>query len=182
MLQFMKPTIACMLVLVTFLMGCDMQQDEVEPQGLMADEQVSEARHGMSHVTLQEIAMLRAAIARYHDIDKAIADGYYDEFTGYRSRMGYHYLYPELLDYEFELTRPEVLVYAPSPNGGLRLVAVEYAMKVDDLKNPPPAPEGYTGDADVWALNSEFSVWTLHVWIGLNNPDGIFAPRNPRLP
>ena len=96
--------------------------------------------------------------------------------------MGYHYLKPELLDDQVELEHPEILVYAPAPNGGLRLVAVEYAVPIEDLENPQPAPEGFTGDADEWAINTQFSVWTLHVWIGLNNPDGIFASHNPRVP
>jgi hypothetical protein len=43
------------------------------------------------------------------------------------------------------------------------------------------APEGFTGTDDVWDNNTAFQLWTLHAWIWLANPDGIFAPFNPLL-
>lgn len=129
-----------------------------------------------------ELARLRAATARYHDIDSAIADGYDFEFTGYRTQMGFHYMKPELVDATFEVERPEVLMYAPGPGGKLRFVGVEYATPIADMQNPPPPPEGFSGEEDVWSINTEFEVWTLHAWVGLENPDGIFTAHNPRLP
>jgi len=53
---------------------------------------------------------------------------------------------------------------------------------MDDFDNPPPAPDGFTGTNDTWELNEEFQLWTLHVWIELENPNGIFTARNPVLP
>ena len=64
----------------------------------------------------------------------------------------------------------------------MKLVAVEYAVPITDLNNPPPVPEGFTGSDDVWEINTEFKLWTLHVWVGLDNPHGIFASHNPKLP
>ncbi len=69
-------------------------------------------------------------------------------------------------------------MYIERPEGGMQLVGVEYAVPVD-LDNPAPAPEGFTGDTDVWVINEEISLRTLHAWIWLENPDGVFAPFSP---
>ena len=128
-----------------------------------------------------EMEKLRAAITPYDFIEHAEHDGYDNEVTGYRTQMGFHYLNVGLLDDKFEVEKPELLLYAPDENNKLKFVAVEYAVPIEDLNNPPPAPEGFKGDDDVWEINTEFKLWTLHVWVKLENPDGIFAPHNPTL-
>ena len=41
----------------------------------------------------------------------------------------------------------------------------------------------FAGDADVWRENSEgLGLWELNAWIWLNNSNGIFAFKNPRVP
>ena len=182
-IQAVKYVFACLLLSFIFVMSCESPADEVQPLDLQSHANVATAqKQDKQALPHQELAKLRHAIARYHNIKHAIADGYTLEFTGYRAHMGFHYLKPALLDDKFELDRPEVLMYAPAPNGGLRFVGVEYATTIADMNNPPAAPAGFTGDADVWAINTEFNVWTLHVWVGLHNPNGIFAQHNPRLP
>jgi hypothetical protein len=174
-----------LLVMVMVLWtSCESSFDEPEIIALQQDQDTGEfgdghARHGLPSA---EIARLRNAVAGYHNMEKAIEDGYTVQATDYFTQMGYHYLNPALLDDQFELEKPELLLYAPSPSGKLKLVAVEYATPIEDLNNPPPPPEGFSGDADVWTINSDFSLWTLHVWTTLQNPDGIFASHNPRLP
>lgn len=183
-------TLSIALVLVALaggiVSGCENPAAPFENASALAEEgYMPEGQAGKTSADAlrrQEVARLRAAIAKYHDIDKALADGYTVEFTGYRTQMGFHYLNPPLLDDQFEVERPEVLMYAPAANGGLRFVGVEYAVPIVDLQNPPPPPEGFSGGADAWAVNQEFSVWTLHVWVGLENPEGLFAHHNPRLP
>jgi len=129
-----------------------------------------------------EVDKLRAAIESYDNFDNAEDDGYKDEVTGYRAQMGFHYLKTSILDDKFELEHPELLLYVPDGHGGLRFVAVEYAVPIADMDNPPPAPEGFTGDKDAWEINTEFELWTLHVWTNMENPHGIFHPHNPDLP
>lgn len=128
-----------------------------------------------------EIEKLREAISSYDHIEHAGHDGYTSEVTGYRTHMGFHYLNTTLLDDKFEVEKPELLLYAPDENNDLKFVAVEYAVPIADLNNPPPVPEGFKGNADVWEINTEFKLWTLHVWVKLENPDGIFASHNPVL-
>jgi len=132
----------------------------------------------LSPETRQELARLRQATARYHDLSQAVADGYVD-IDVFVSGQGFHYLKPSLLDGTFEVEKPELLVYAPNPQGVLRLVAVEYAVPVSLSAT---APAGFTGDDDVWHVEPDFGLWVLHAWVWLNNPNGMFADFNPRVP
>ncbi len=125
-----------------------------------------------------ELARVKAATAKYHNIATAIADGYEDIHL-YVPNMGWHYLNTAVLDSTFDMEHPELLVYMDKPEGGYRLVAVEYAVP---LSMSAEAPEGFTGSGDEWDVNSQFQLWTLHAWVWYNNPDGVFAPFNPRVP
>jgi hypothetical protein len=127
-------------------------------------------------ILVQQLATVRGATLRYYDVSQAVADGYVD-INVFVSGQGYHYLNPGLLDDTFDLENPEILVYAPTPNGGLRLVAVEYA-----VPDSFPVPEGFFGDSDVWEDNQAFNLWTLHAWVWQGNPNGIFADSNPNVP
>lgn len=124
-----------------------------------------------------ELAAARAATARYQDIDNAIADGYAD-IDVVMPNMGHHYLKAELMDATFQADAPEILVYAPQPDGRMRLVALEYAVPLSHADDPPA---GFTGDADAWDRNETFQLWTLHAWVWLNNPAGVFASHNERV-
>ena len=129
--------------------------------------------------TRRELAEVRRATAKYHDLSKAQADGYVD-INVFIPNMGFHYLKPAFLDADFQRNKPELLVYAADPfKNRLQLVAVEYAVPLDLAPSPP---EGFTGSDDMWHMNEEFGLWTLHVWLWLDNPDGIFAEFNPRVP
>jgi hypothetical protein len=84
------------------------------------------------------------------------------------------------MDATFEHQRPEILVYAAIPDtNNMQLVAVEYAVPTNLAATPP---EGFDGKLDEWDRNDTFGLWTLHAWIWLPNPNGVFADTNPRLP
>jgi hypothetical protein len=140
----------------------------------------SAARHHHSgqeprrELPLQELASAMSNAARYHDVRKALADGYRD--TGIvLPNMGRHFLKESLLDARFEADRPELLVYTPDSTV---LVALEYAVPIG---LSPNAPEGFTGQADEW-VQFGGSLWTLHAWVWKDNPDGLFNPTNERVP
>jgi hypothetical protein len=119
---------------------------------------------------LQELAQAKAAAARYHDVRKAIADGYRD--TGIvLPNMGRHFLNDTLLDTKFEADHPELLVYT---SDSTNLLALEYAQPLSETP-----PEGFQGDKDQWVpFGGVF--WTLHAWVWKDNPDGVFNPTNSR--
>jgi hypothetical protein len=126
----------------------------------------------------QELARARTATAKYHDLARAEADGY--QFDHCEEGEGCHWFNYAYYDGAFDPEYPEVLNYVRTKNGGWRLVAVEYVVLASDP--PPPAPEGFTGDKDVWRFFTEgYTDWELTAWIWSYNPDGIFAWKNPRL-
>lgn len=129
-----------------------------------------------------EVASLRRAVVPLKDFEAAKNAGYDIKATEYRTQMGFHFLNAGLLDGLFEVEKPEVLIFIEDTSGGMELVAVEYGIPIEDLENPAPPPEGFSGNDDVWKIDTEFSLWTLHAWVVMENPEGIFAPRNPELP
>ena len=141
-----------------------------------SDGNVLHQYHGLSWQTMWELLQVRAATARYRDIQNAISDGYAD-ISVVVPNMGYHYMKSALVDVTFEIRKPEILVYNKKENGKFQLVAVEYAVPID--LSPDKAPKGFTGSADVWDRNTGFGLWLLHAWVWYRNPDGVFNPTNP---
>jgi hypothetical protein len=134
----------------------------------------------LSASTNKELARARSATAKYHRIAQAEADGYVN--AGFSPGEGFEYINFDLIDCNFDPQEPEILLYAfvPSENH-LRLVGVEYVVP---LQCSQDAPEGFSGDADVWRENTEgFGLWELAAWLWLHNPNGVFAdPPHPRIP
>ena len=125
-----------------------------------------------------ELAKVRSASVRYHDIEAALADGYVD-INVVVPQMGRHFMKPGLVDATFDPEHPEILVYQTAPNGRLVLGAVEYAIPLDSSATEPA---GFTGNADHWDPNPVFQLWLLHAWVWQQNPAGIFNPTNPKVP
>lgn len=119
------------------------------------------------------LAEVRRATAQYHDIERALADGY-ALGSGCVPNMGFHYTRGIAAGQDdLDPLAPEILVYAPRKNGSLQLVAVEYASWAS------AELFGRTFDAPHPAGGPPFH--TLHAWIWRGNPDGVFAPMNPNV-
>lgn len=142
-----------------------------------------------AHPTLgAEIAALRAATARYHQIDKAVEDGYsvlvrHPEtgaacLENEAGGMGRHMLNLAFVDDEVVVTTPEALIYEPTKNGRMRLVGVEYVIPYA-IRGVDETPPELFGQA--FERNATFGVWALHVYAWKHNPDGLFAAWNPTI-
>jgi hypothetical protein len=142
------------------------------------------------HDDAAALAEVRAATARYHQVETALADGYVSTpvcaaLPGGAGAMGIHYVNPMLRhDATFDPTRPELLLYEPQKNGKLRLVAVEYVItrSLWDAAHPGTIPT-YLGHPFFQsfgpAAHGEPDHYELHVWLWRHNPDGVFAQWNP---
>jgi hypothetical protein len=142
---------------------------------------------------LRDLARVRQATAKYHDVNVAIADGYIptedcDEIPGVGG-MGFHYVKPALImDSAVDLTTPEILMYAEAGQG-LRLVGVEYFVGVGAPDAPvpdsaPPAPILFGRPFDgpmPGHIPGMPPHYDLHVWVWQPNPEGIFAAWNPNV-
>lgn len=163
----------------SLLTSCSKEETETKQDENLVNVENKTAR--LSDVNA-ELFRLKQKTRRFENFNVSQAQGYDAQVTEYRTQMGIHFANFSLLDDTFDLDNPEILLYVPDENGVMQFVAVEYAVPIADLNAPPPPPEGFTGDNDVWEINTEFSLWVLHVWIKLENPNGIFAARNPTLP
>jgi hypothetical protein len=135
----------------------------------------------------QQVAALHPLFARYHDLDKAIADGY--EFVGpcvsdpVLGGMGDHYSLNADIDFgrgdgTYALDKPQYLVYAPQENDGRRLAALDYTVPYERWTSPePPSFFGIP-----FTRNDGFGVWMFHIWLFEHNPAGMFANFNPTVP
>lgn len=127
-----------------------------------------------------DIKALRQATVAFHSLQNAVDAGWNEQLTPCLSSpeggMGYHYVnWSIFFDNTVDPLRPELLVYAPTPSGKLRLVAVEYLV-FDDALNGAPVPELY---GQTFHYNPSVDAWVLHVWAWQGNPNGLFADWNP---
>jgi len=145
---------------------------------LVAAMAVTVAARGQS-----ELAQVRAATAQFQRVEVAEAAGYVNVNVGEcvahpeLGGMGYHFVNFDLVDLELDSLQPEILVYAPSPSGNLKLVAVEYAVPIqpwDALYDQPPSVLGQHLHP-----NPHLGLYVLHAWIWQNNPAGMFEDWNP---
>jgi hypothetical protein len=148
-----------------------------------------------------ELARVRAATARFHRVERAIAAGYelgWVNGAGVRiitgcvshptaGAMGYHYINPELMaNLAVDPLEPEALVYESAPHGRLKLVAVEWIVR-GPQSNPPGVPTG-APPPTVLGMDMHILVpppgpafYLMHAWIWKHNPAGMFADWNPRV-
>ena len=126
---------------------------------------------------------VRTATARFHSTAEARAAGYGDpglpcfDSPGTHQGMGFHLVDGDYLNDGGALDplHPEALVYEEH-QGGLKLVAVEYLVKVSDSPDQPT----FLGQKMI--KNDALGLWTLHAWIWRDNPDGLFQSYNANVP
>jgi hypothetical protein len=141
----------------------------------------------------------RAGTAQFHRLDAAQAAGYkvevidfngfacIDDIVGHTGGMGIHFLNPDLLDGQVDAATPELVIYEPTKNGGMRLVAVEYLT----LKSVWDAAHGGANAAPPSLFGQPFEFvpagnryglpdfYELHAWIWKENPLGMHNDWNP---
>lgn len=140
--------------------------------------------------TWSEIDDVRVATGAYHSLDTAIADGFVpfdvgggDVATCFDSEaggMGVHYV--RHIDDIVTATDPESLVYELTPDGGHRLVAVEYIVPqefVEDAKGEVVTLPRVLGHD--FHKHPTLPVYILHAWVWESNPDDPFADFNPNV-
>ena len=143
----------------------------------------------------RQLAALRAAADDLHNIAVAEQHGYtlLADADGIacidmpnEGGMGVHWASSTLVgDPTIAVDQPEALVYAPGPDGTLRLAAAEYVVikAAWDAAHPNP-PTLFGHDFDVTTAPNRFGLpafYSLHVWAWKHNPTGAFADNNPNV-
>jgi hypothetical protein len=168
----------------------------------------SQSRGALGPDVLAELARVRHATARFHDIDAAREAGYTawspDPFApnatcpaSAEGNMGYHLVNvglrggaanPAAGDAVIDPMLPEMLLYEKRPNGTMHLVGVEYLVftaaweRVHGAGAAPPTVFGEPLPASLHTFPGNpnpIPHYELHVWIWTSNPLGMFYPWNP---
>jgi hypothetical protein len=118
--------------------------------------------------------------------------------------MGIHYFRPDLLGVSgppnprvngtgtyTDFRKPAILIYEPEQDGSLKLVAVENLVFIKAWEaagnKEPPSFHGVAYDRMVDDPSTPVDEahmfephYDRHVWVFLDNPNGVFAPYNPK--
>ena len=180
----MRARIPIALTLVAILLAC-----EDHPGTLAPDAAAAAVTANAS--TASQIAALRRLVAPFHDFETASQAGWSTPITPClvagdlpstpgTGAMGFHFGNLAYIQDGgvVDLLQPELLLYEPEQNGKRRFVGVEYIVPFTD--HPADAdPPTLLGQE--FAPVPEFGVWGLHIYVGRENPSGIFAPWNPKV-
>lgn len=112
----------------------------------------------------RQLAAARAATAIYHDVNRALADGYTDLGPNPFEENEHEFVNFAFVDCTLDVLRPQALSYMSSGNG-LRLVGVEYSIP---MACAPTPPEDFLPGAGEWIAEAAAPVWSYRValWSG----------------
>jgi len=116
----------------------------------------------------QQLAAARAATAKYHDSDVALADGYANLGANPAEADEIEFVNFGLVGCTLDATRPAALNYIVSGNG-LRLVGVEYSIPKACAPTPPA---DFLPGAGEWGGEAGAPVWSYRVPLWSGNSSG----------
>jgi hypothetical protein len=176
--RFATHSIAGVLVLMSFSSSPVMAQ---------SDHSHAAAAHASANQKAKASALVkvvRDATERFHDVAVAENEGYFLQFgcvsgSDYGA-MGMHFVNMALvMDGELDVTRPEIVIYEPQPNGSLKLIGADYlvlAKAWDDKHDSPPELMGQL--LHLFEAPNRFGLlafYTLHMWAWKHSPTGPFV-------
>jgi hypothetical protein len=139
---------------------------------------------GHSNLAGPLLTAVRQATTRFQDVAVAQSEGYQLQFgcvTGPDSgAMGMHFLnMPLISDGQIDVTRPEIVIYEPLPNGGLRLIGADYLVFADAWNSTHSEPPQLMGQLfQLFETPNRFGLpafYSLHVWAWKDSPTGAFV-------
>ena len=165
---------------------CAVAQDGHLQASTLQKDQTSEQKSQASAL----IKIVRESTERFKDVSVAEAEGYALQFgcvSGPDSgAMGLHYVNGALVNRgELDPTHPQIVIYEPTANGGLKLIGADFLLFADawDKKNQGP-PELMGQLFHYFESPNRFGLpafYTLHVWAWKDNPNGAFVNWHPNV-
>lgn len=168
---------AVIALLLPALAGSGATRPVISPSAVVLAATVADPREDDLEGDLERIRQVTRA---FQNITAAHAAGYPTDVPqcveSRQGGMGHHYVHPRYLDAALDIEKPEILVYAPTPDGGLKLAGVEYVVPYSAWPKEKQAPR-ILGQALKQA--DGLQLWYLHVWVWEKNAKGVFADWNP---
>ncbi len=136
------------------------------------------------------IRIVKESTERFKDVSVAQAEGYALQFgcvSGSDSgAMGLHFVNGDLVNGGvIDATRPQIVIYEPTPNGRLRLIGADYLVLADAWNAKNSGPPQLMGQLfHLFESPNRFGLpafYTLHVWAWKENPNGAFVNWHPNV-
>ena len=133
---------------------------------------------------------VREATQRFQNVAVAQSEGYGLQFGCVSGSdvgaMGMHFVNGMLVgDGELDVSRPEIVLYEPLPNGRLQLTGADYLVLADAWNAKHTDPPQLMGQLfHLFDAPNRFNLpafYTLHVWAWKENPNGTFTNWNPNV-
>jgi hypothetical protein len=179
-------TIGALLLVGGLTTSAQAQGDHVHGPTLPAQELKPEQKAQAGAL----IETVRQWTARFKDHAVAEAEGYQLQFGcvsgGDFGAMGLHFVNFALVgDGEIDVTRPEIVLYEPLPNGKVRLTGADFLVLADAWNDKHTGPPKLMGQLfHLFDSPNRFGLpafYTLHVWAWKDNPNGAFVNWNPNV-
>jgi hypothetical protein len=136
------------------------------------------------------LKVVRESTERFKDVSVAEAEGYALQFGcvsgDYSGAMGLHYVNATLVNSGvLDATRPQIVIYEPTPSGGRRLIGADYLLLADAWNAKHAGPPELMGQFfHLFDSPNRFGLpafYTLHVWAWKENPQGAFVNWHPNV-
>jgi hypothetical protein len=137
------------------------------------------------------IKIVRQSTERFKDVSVAEREVYALQFgcvSGADSgAMGLHYVNGSLVGSGvIDATRPQIVIYEPTANGGLKLIGADYLVLADmwNAQHPDGTPQLMGQLFHLFESPNRFGLpafYTLHVWAWKDNPNGAFVNWHPKV-
>jgi hypothetical protein len=134
--------------------------------------------------------IVRDSTERFKDVSVAEAEGYALQFGCVSGddfgAMGLHYINGALVNSGvLDATRPQIVIYEPTPSGGRRLIGADFLVLADAWNAKHSGPPELMGQFfHLFTSPNRFGLpafYTLHVWAWKENPKGAFVNWHPNV-
>jgi hypothetical protein len=156
----------------------------------MPTPQQNEVTQGQQSNANALVQIVRDSTERFNDVTVAEAEGYALQFGCVSGddfgAMGLHYVNGALVSSGvLDATRPQIVIYEATPNGGLRLIGADYLLIADAWDKAHSGPPELMGQFfHLFTSPNRFGLpafYTLHVWAWKENPKGAFVNWHPNV-
>ena len=136
------------------------------------------------------LRIVRQSTERFEDVGEAVYEGYALQFgciSGDNAgTMGFHFVNGDLVSQGIvDATRPQIVIYEPTPTGRLELIGADYLVLADQWNSDPKhkgPPELMGQMFHLFGAPNRFGLpafYTLHVLAWKENPNGAFVNWHP---
>jgi hypothetical protein len=183
--QFRYSTIALVLISVCPLRV--LAQDGHSHTPTSQHQELTSAQQSQANALVK---VVRDSTERFKDVSVAQAEGYALQFGCVSGddwgAMGLHFVNGDLVSAGVvDATRPQIIIYEPTSDGGLRLIGADYLVIADAWNAKHSGPPELMGQLfHLFDSPNRFGLpafYTLHVWAWKDNPRGAFVNWHPNV-